>query len=229
MKLRGTAPKVITFDCYGTLIQWDEGLVAAIESLLRRHDRSDLAAGEFMAAYGDIEHRIEQTPPYRRFREIAALAFPEALARFDIRCQAEDIAAVVEAIPTFGPFPEVPGVLERLRKLARLAIISNIDDDLIAGNVERIGVPLDAVITAEQAKAYKPSRAIFEHAYRQLGVDPADTVHVCASPILDLTACRELGLRCVWINRIPGQRAPAGFEPDAVLPDLSGVPDLLGA
>ncbi len=228
MKLGGEPPKVLTFDCYGTLIQWDEGLVATTRSMLQRHGRADLDAREFLAEYGEIEHRIEQTPPYRSFREVVSEALPAALAHFELVCRSDDVATLVDAIPTWGPFPEVPAVLERLRENYRLAIISNTDDDLVMGNVERLGVPIDHVITAQQARAYKPSRAIFEYAYEQLGVDPADTVHICASPILDLPACRDLGLRCVWINRIEGQKPPADFEPDAELNDLSGVPDLLG-
>lgn len=228
MKINGEPPKVLTFDCYGTLIHWDEGLVAATKSMLQRHGRTDLDAREFLVEYGEIEYRIEQTPPYHSYCEVVSKALPAALERFGVVCRPDDVATLVDAVPTWGPFPEVPAVLERLRESYPLAIISNTDDELIMGNVERLGVPIDHVITAQQARAYKPSRAIFEYAYEQLKVDPADTVHICASPILDLPACRDLGLRCIWINRIDGQKPPADFEPDAELNDLRGVPDLVG-
>ena len=180
-------------------------------------------------AYDRHEHRLEQEPPHRPFREVAAEGLRLAMEELGLPYAPDDIAALTDAIPRMGPFPEVPGVLERLRDRYPLCIISNTDDDLIAGNVENIGVPIDRVVTAQQAGAYKPSERIFEYAHDALGAYPEEVLHICASPHLDLVACRAMRLRCVWINRRGGAHGIEGFAPDAELPDLSGVPSLVDA
>jgi beta-phosphoglucomutase-like phosphatase (HAD superfamily) len=113
----------------------------------------------------------------------------------------EDVERLAKSIVTMGPHSEVPGVLRRLRERYKLAIITNSDDDLIVHNVKKIGVPIDYVITAEQAQAYKPSRQIFEHAHRTMGVSKDETVHVAMGMVVDMQACHELGIRAIWINR----------------------------
>jgi 2-haloacid dehalogenase len=120
----------------------------------------------------------------------------------------------------------VPATLQRLRAKFRLAIISNTDDDLIAGTVAAIGVPIDTVITAQQARAYKPNHQLFIHAHAVLGVTPEETVHVGMGQVTDLKACHELGIRAVWIDRL-GETLNPDWTPEAVLPDLSGLPELL--
>jgi len=106
----------------------------------------------------------------------------------------------------------------------KLCIISNTDDDIIAGNIKQLGGHIDRVITAQQAQAYKPSRVIFEHAHRTIGVGKDDLVHICASPQLDLTAARDLGFRCIWIDRGTGRKPPANYAPDAIFSALDQMP-----
>ncbi len=219
-------PKFITFDCYGTLIQWDQGLQKAVKEILARYGRSDLPAKQFIEVYDDAEHRIEQEPPHRPFKVVAGEGLKEAMGKLGLPFAAEDASILIESISRMGPFPEVPDVLRRLRERYKLAIISNTDDDLIAGNVRNIGVPIDHVITAQQAGAYKPSRKIFEHAHRVLGVTVEEVVHVAASMRLDIQACKELGIRCIWINR-RGEAGRPDYKPYEELNDLSGVPDYL--
>lgn len=126
------------------------------------------------------------------------------------------------------PFPEVVAALGELKRLGfRTCIISNTDDGIIAGNVAQLGGHIDRVITAQQAQAYKPSRQIFDHAHRALGVDVGRVVHICASPHLDLAAARDLGFRCIWIDRGTGRQPLADYTPNAVLPRLDRVPACL--
>jgi 2-haloacid dehalogenase len=220
-------PKWLTFDCYGTLIQWDEGLLAAVEAILARHPGTAVDAATLIRIYDAHEHRLEQTPPHRSFKEVAAEGLKMAMEELGLPYEASDIATLTGRIPKMGPFPEVPAALAKLRARYPLCIISNTDDDLIAGNVANIGVPIDRVVSAQQAGAYKPSPAIFRHAHAQLGVSADEVVHICASPHLDLVACRDLGIRAIWINRRAGQTGIEDFTPLTELPDLSGVPDLL--
>nr|WP_051045060.1 HAD-IA family hydrolase [Methylobacterium sp. B1] len=126
------------------------------------------------------------------------------------------------------PHTDVPTALGRLRARYRLAIISNTDDDLIAGTVAAIGVPIDFVITAEQARAYKPDHQLFLHAYATLGMTKEETVHVGMGQFTNLKVCYELGIRSVWIDRI-GEPLSPDWPPHAELDDFEGLPDMLSA
>jgi 2-haloacid dehalogenase len=225
--LTGRRPAWVTFDCYGTLIQWDEGLLAAVRQILARHGASGVDPGAVLRAYDQEEYRLEQTPPHRLFREIAGESLRLALAQLGLASDRADIELLTSSISRMPPFPEVPGALGALKAAGlHLCIVSNTDDDIIAGNVAQLGGHVERVVTAQQARAYKPSRRIFEHAHRLLGVGPDDVVHVCASPQIDLTAARDIGFRSVWIDRGTGRAPLPDYVPAAVLPTLEGVPRL---
>lgn len=228
MTLRGKAkPLWLTFDCYGTLIQWDEGLSAAVEQILARQHASSVDAATLIRVYDHHEHALEQTSPHRSFREVAGTALQQAMAELGLRYHDSDIALLTNRISQMPPFPEVVGALGCLKRAGfRLCIISNTDDDIIAGNVAQLGGHIDRVVTAEQAQAYKPSSRIFHHAHRELGIGIGDVVHICASPHLDLVAARDMGFRCIWIDRSTGRKAPPDYTPGATLPRLDAVPPL---
>jgi 2-haloacid dehalogenase len=123
------------------------------------------------------------------------------------------------------PFPEVPAALRDLKAQGfKLCIISNTDDGIIAGNVAQMGGHIDRVITAQQAGCYKPRRQIFAHAHRALGVSQDQIVHICASPHLDLAAARDLGFRCIWIDRGTGRKPLRDYTPNQIFPTLDRVP-----
>ncbi|MET1026644.1 MAG: HAD-IA family hydrolase, partial [Dongiaceae bacterium] len=177
--------------------------------------------------YDHHEHRLEQTPPHRSFREITALSLHHAMTELGLPSEAEDADLLTSSISSMPPFPEVPAALGKLKQAGfRLCIISNTDDAVIAGNVAQLGGHIDRVITAEQGKAYKPSPRLFNYAYRALGVDKDDVVHICASPHLDHAAARELGFRCIWIDRGSGRKLLPDYTPDEILPGLDAVPPL---
>ncbi|WP_342236903.1 haloacid dehalogenase type II [Inquilinus sp. OTU3971] len=224
--LSGPRPAWVTFDCYGTLIQWDEGLREAVRTILAGKAGA-VDPDRLITTYDRHEHAIEQAEPHRRFRDIAGTALRLAMQDLGVASDERDAAILTGAISRMPPFPEVGPALAALKTAGfRLCIISNTDDDVIAGNVAQLGGHIDRVVTAQQAGAYKPSRRIFEHAHRVLGVAKDEVVHVCASPHLDLVATRALGLRDVWIDRGTGRRPADGYAPDAVLPTLDGVPGL---
>ncbi len=224
--LSGPRPAWVTFDCYGTLIQWDEGLHDAVRAILAERAEA-ISLERLIATYDAHEHAIEKAEPQRRFRDIAGVALGLAMRDLGMKAREGDAATLTDAIGRMPPFPEVVPVLGVLKRAGfRLCIISNTDDAIIAGNVAQLGGHIDRVVTAEQAGAYKPSRRIFDHAHRSLGVTKDDVVHVCASPHLDLVATRELGLRDVWIDRGTGRGPRDGDRPHAVLPTLDGLPGL---
>jgi len=228
MTLRGTEKPIwLTFDCYGTLIQWDEGLQAAVEQILAQQPDAHVEAATLNRVYDRHEHELQQTSPHRSFRDVTALSLQRTMSELGLTFRPEDAELLTSRISQMPPFPEVVATLGALKQAGfRLCIISNTDDAIIAGNVEQLGGHIDRVITAEQAQAYKPSPRIFEHAYRQLGVTIGDVVHICASPHLDLVAARGLGFRCIWIDRGTGRKPLSDYTADATLPRLDKVPPL---
>ncbi|MBI3710308.1 MAG: haloacid dehalogenase type II [Proteobacteria bacterium] len=224
--LNGAKPAWLTFDCYGTLIQWDEGLIAAVEKILAKRGQTRATPAQVMEFYDRHEHELEQSKPHRSFRDIAGHSLERALDELGLGSEPSDIEILTSGISAMPPFPEVVGALAALRAAGfRLCIISNTDDAIIAGNVAQMGGHIDRVITAEQAQAYKPSAKIFAHAYDALGVTKDDIVHICASPQLDLAAARDIGFRCVWIDRGTGRKAPPDYRPNMVFSRLDSVPD----
>jgi 2-haloacid dehalogenase len=216
-------PTFITFDCYGTLVDFDLNTVT-IGTLAERASRIEIDAFlqdfetiRFQAVLGD----------YLPYGDVLRHSLAAAMKEHGLTYRDDDGDAIIQAVPTFGPFPDVPAVLERLRQCCQLVIVSNSDDDLIAGNVRNIGVPFDRVITAEQAGAYKPSPVVFEYTLRELGCDISDIVHVAQGFEYDIMPAHDLGWKRVWINRNGRQGDPA-YGPYDELPDLAGLPALLG-
>ena len=147
--------------------------------------------------------------------------------RFHLPYREADGQAIADAVPTWGPYPEVPAALRALASRYPLVILSNADDNQVMSNVEKLGAPFHAVYTAEQAQAYKPRYQAFEYMFNQLGCGPKDLLHVSASPRYDLMVANDLGVtHKVHVNR--------GFEPSTPgygyyeVNLLSQVPPLLG-
>lgn len=218
-------PDTITFDCYGTLVDFDLNHVT--RGILGDRLRID---GVDEAAFLD-DFRVMRfqavLEPYRPYRDLLRATLDQAMRLHGMPFRPADGDALVAAVPEFGPFPEVPAALKRLKQRYRLAIISNTDDDLIRGNVERIGVEFDFVITAQQARAYKPQRDAFEFALRTVRRTPDQTIHVAQGFEYDIIPTHGLGMRRIWINR-SGRRGSSAFLPYDELPDMSRLPSLLG-
>lgn len=220
------APEVITFDCYGTLVQWHEVLLREIDMKLEKHDASGTSASVILNNFSAQSRRLTAQWPHRLYKDILRVGFATAFSENGLTLSVGELESIASSLMTMGPHPEVPDALRRLRERYKLAIFTNSDDDLVAPTVARIGVPFDYVITAQQAKAYKPSRQLFEHAYRTMGVAPNQTVHVAMGMYTDMKACHELGLRGIWINR----RDEAGnpdWLPYTDVTDLDGAAALL--
>jgi len=218
-------PAWLTFDCYGTLIQWDEGLLAAIGRIFERHGHREVDPRTLIAIYDRYEHALEQKEPVLSFRDVAAGALRAAMRELGLRSSPGDLELLLGSISAMPPFPEVPDALASLARAGfRLCVISNTDDDVISGNIAQLGGSIDRVVTAQQARAYKPSRRIFEHAHGLLGVTRGEVVHICASPHLDHAAARDLGFRCIWIDRGTGRTLLPDYTPDAIFPTLADVP-----
>lgn len=221
-------PEVITFDCYGTLVQWHRAVREAVRTVIASHGRDDpekqvtWLADRFRATA--VAH--QQRPPYRCYSTILRESLGELLVGIGLSANEEDHATLWKVLSRIAPHPDAQPALTRLRSRYRLAIISNTDDKLIAGTVAMIGAPIDFVITAQQARAYKPDHRLFAHAYEIMGVSRAETVHVGMGQVTDLKICHELGIRSVWIDR-EGEPLNPDWPPNATLPNLSALPGIL--
>lgn len=195
------SPKVITFDCYGTLVRWYEVLLGEIDATLENHGAASTSASAVLDSFSAQGRHLTAERPHRRYKEILRVGFANAFGEHGIMPTPDEIERIAQSPKRMGPHPDVPDALRRLRARYKLAIFTNSDDDLIAPTIAGIGVPFDFVITAEQAQAYKPSRRLFEYAYRKMGVSPDETVHVAMGMYWDMKARHELGLQGIWVNR----------------------------
>jgi 2-haloacid dehalogenase len=223
----GTKPEWLTFDCYGTLIQWDEGLIRTVETILAKKNGTHVTPHKLVQVYDHYEHALETEKPHRSFRDVAGRALALAMKDLGLTYDNSDIESLTSSISQMPPFQEVVPALAQLKKMGfKLCIISNTDDDIIAGNVAQMGGSIDRVISAQQAQAYKPTRQIFNHAHGALGVTKNNVIHICASPHLDLQAARDMQFRTVWIDRDTPRRPLSDYTPDAILDRLDKVPVL---
>ncbi|WP_037682336.1 haloacid dehalogenase type II [Streptomyces griseus] len=218
--------EIVTFDAYATLINFELG-PTTLKVIEDRLGLDNLDVDEFLDDFRVMRFQAV-LEDYRPYHEILHSSLRNAMRLHGLEYRESDGEALVDAVPTFGPFPEVPEALRALKTRYEIAIISNTDDNLIARNVENIGVEFDYVITAQQAGAYKPDRQTFKHAFRTMGVESSQVIHVAQGWEYDHIPTRDLGLkRRVWINRY-GRKGSADYQPYDELPDLSGLPKLLG-
>jgi 2-haloacid dehalogenase len=202
-----------TFDCYGTLIDWNGGIRAELARVFGE-ERAD----EQLRRYHELEPGLEHDGTLS-YREVMI----EAMRRLGAPPGEE--GALAASLPSWRPFPEVPSALEEARSRGwRLAILSNSDPDLIAASKERLGVPFDETVVAGEIGSYKPAHRHWEEFTRRTAADPSRHVHVAASLFHDISPATELGLRNVWINRVAERADPV---PTRELADLSGLADVL--
>jgi 2-haloacid dehalogenase len=214
-----TTPRWVTFDCYGTLIDWNLGIGRELERLFGVE-----AAPRLLERYHEIEPALE-SEAFRTYHDVLALALERLAQEEHVQLPEGEGGALARSLPEWSPFPEVPGALAELRERGwKLAILSNTDRDLIAASQRRLGVPVDLAIVAEDVQSYKPALGHWEHFFEATAAERERHVHVAASLLHDIAPARELELRSVWINRLGEQ---AGPEPDRELPDLSRLPDTL--
>jgi 2-haloacid dehalogenase len=208
-----------TFDCYGTLIDWERGIGDALASLWPDADRDAL-----LPRYHEIEPRV-QLQGALPYREVMRQALVLLAGDEDLALAEADEYSLAESLPSWRPFPEVPGALAELRGRGfNLAILSNTDPDLLDASLERIGVSVDGRITAAEAGSYKPAPGHWERFFAEYGADRDQHVHVAASLYHDIEPAAKLGLRAVWINRLHEQ---SDLPRAAELKDLSRLPDVL--
>ena len=202
-----------TFDCYGTLIDWNGGIRRELVRVFGE-DRAD----ERLARYHEIEPGL-QTGGARSYREVMTEAMRE------LGAPDQEVSGLAKALPSWEPFPEVRSSLEEARARGwNLAILSNTDRDFIEASMKQIGVPFELAIVASEIGSYKPGHLHWSRFFEETAAPPERHVHVAQSYFHDIVPANELGLRSIWINRYGQSHEP---PPTRELEDLSRLPDAL--
>jgi 2-haloacid dehalogenase len=221
--------EVLTFDCYGTLIDWEAGIAAGLRRIL---DPRGVHLGEedLLERYARHEASIE-AGPYAPYRDVLARSLRGVCAELGVEPTEAEAAAFGGSVGDWPAFPDSPDSLALLATRFGLAVITNCDDDLFAASNRRLGVTFDWVITAQQARSYKPSERTFELAFERIGVPRERILHVAQSLFHDHVPAKRLGMTTAWVNRRhdrPGSGAtpPAAATPDMAVPDMATLAHL---
>lgn len=221
--------KVITFDCYGTLIDWENGMLGALKPLLvsKGIDLEDEAILKHFAKFESEQEKGE----YLQYRDVLKAVVRNFGEKFNFEPSLAEQNSLPDSIKNWQPFPDTKKALQLLKSRFKLAIISNIDDDLFADTAQLLGVEFDYIITAEQVKSYKPSLTNFNYALKQINFPPEQIIHAACSVYHDLVPASSLGLTTVWINRRANQQGsgaalPATAQADLEVGDLQTLANL---
>jgi 2-haloacid dehalogenase len=213
----------LTFDCYGTLIDWERGILNALQPVLAPRG-VEMGEEELLELYARHEAELE-AGPYLPYREVVAGSLRRLAADLGHELADEEAAAFAAAVGDWPAFPDTAASLRHLQGRFGLGVITNCDRDLFARSNLRLGVTLDWVVTAEDAGAYKPSLAPFELAFATVDAPRERILHVAQSLFHDHVPAKELGLTTVWVDRRHdregfGATPEAVAEPDLIVPDM---------
>jgi 2-haloacid dehalogenase len=227
--------EVVSFDCYGTLIDWESGIISGLRPVLVNH-AIDVTDDEILELHAQTEHRLQSSSTegnYTKYRDILRQEVLEAGKRWGFEPEPSEVDALADSLRHWKPFPDTVEALKALKKRYKLAIISNVDDGLFALTACHLEVEFDWIITAEQAGTYKPSKNNFEVAIGRMGVRREKLLHAAESLFHDVVPAKEMGLSTVWVHRRTGKEGfgatpPAEAEPDLEVPDLRTLAAELG-
>jgi 2-haloacid dehalogenase len=220
--------EALSFDCYGTLIDWESGILGYLSPLL--HGKGcNVSDAQILSLYSESEPR-QQDMPYRSYRDVLSAVVRDFGREFRIEFTEDELDGLANSIRTWVPFPDTVPALQRLKPHYKLAVLSNIDDDLFALTEPKLGVQFDCIVTAKQVQSYKPSVRNFETLLDRLGVEKGRLLHVAESLYHDVVPAHALGIATVWVNRRQGRPAAAtklvAAQPDLEVPTVCALADL---
>ena len=217
--------EVVSFDCYGTLIDWERGILPPLKQLLSNRE-IDFSDDGTLELFAEFESELEKDEnDYIEYRKILQEIVKKFGQRFNFEPTETEINSLVDSLKNWQPFPDTVAALSALKQKYKLAVISNIDDDLFAGTAKHLKVEFDWLITAEKVRSYKPSTRNFEIALETMGIPPEKLLHVAQSVYHDIVPATSMGISTVWVNRRHdktgfGATMPASGKPDLEVPDL---------
>lgn len=211
----------LSFDCYGTLVDWETGICRAVSDVLASYGVK-LSYVEILSRFSEVEPVVQQSSGYLEYRGVLRRVMETIGAGLGLELNKTDAARLADSLPDWPVFPDVFDALTALKSRYKLAVISNVDDDLFAATAKAIGVDFDVVVTAEQVGGYKPDLKNFLVASERMGVQKQRWLHVAESLYHDIAPANRLGIASVWVNR---SNRGGGTRQTAAIPDVE-VPDL---
>ncbi|MEK6405575.1 MAG: HAD family hydrolase [Acidobacteriota bacterium] len=215
---------IITFDCYGTLIDWESGIIGAFQSEAAI-DGVELSGEQIIAAYAGEEPQVESAP-YRPYRDVLSETARCVAATLGWKLAPERAGFLAASLPDWKPFSDTNSALERLGRRFKLGILSNIDDDLLTATRRHLSVDFDLIVTAQQVRSYKPGFAHFKEAIARAGAKRL--LHAAQSYFHDVVPAGKLGIPAVWINRKGSHVDQGGPLPECEVRNLIELADLMG-
>jgi 2-haloacid dehalogenase len=210
--------EILTFDCYGTLIDWESGILSALRPIVSAHGKT-IDDATLLKLYGDFELCSEQGA-FRSYREVLESVVRQLGDELEFAPTAEEVRSLPNSLATWKPWPDTVAALQQLKTRYRLAILSNVDDDLFAATRPQLEVKFDEVITAQQAQAYKPSLKLFELALSRINAPAHRVLHAGQSIYHDVLPAQALGLATVWVNRPSARPGVGAVKAADATPDL---------
>ena len=222
---------VITFDCYGTLIDWESGILACMLPLVERHGVT-ISTGDLLRAYARAESAVE-SGAFVNYREVLRRTMSAMSHDIGFSVDIHESETLLRSLPSWPPFPDSVAALKRLATRFRLGLISNVDDGLLRSSLTQLQSSFAFVVTSERARAYKPDVRPFELALGEVGCASDRVLHVAQSRYHDIAPARSLGLTCVHVmrgNRPADERAnlPSTAQADLEVDSLAELADRLG-
>jgi 2-haloacid dehalogenase len=210
--------EILTFDCYGTLINWEDGILRCLRRILTAHNQQ-VDDATILRLYGDFEASAEQGE-FRSYRKILNSVVWQFGKQFGFSSSDREVGSLAESLKEWKPWPDTVEALRLLKDRFRLGIISNVDDDLFAATRPQLEVEFSQIITAQQARAYKPSLKIFDLALSRVGAPANRILHVGQSLYHDVIPAQSIGLATVWVNRPSARTGVGAVKAAEAQPDL---------
>lgn len=209
--------RVLTFDCYGTLIDWESGILNALKPVFIAH-QVKISQDDALALFGELESAEEQD--YKPYFRVLENVLAEMGKRLGFQPSRDELRAFGQSVADWQPFPDTVDALYRLKQKYKVCVLSNVDDDLFAHSARKLQVVFDDVITAQQCKSYKPSLNNFRVAETRVGVPKTEWLHVAQSLFHDIAPAKQLGLNTVWVNRRWNKPGSGATVPTEATPDV---------
>ena len=218
----------LTFDCYGTLVDWESGICDAVSKVLTRHGEHK-SNPELLTLFSTIEPRIQSAPGYLTYREVLRRVMDNIGTELRLQFSDEELSSLPESMSNWPVFPDAEQALNTLKTRYKLAVISNVDDDLFASSAKALNVDFDLVVTAQQVQSYKPDLRNFEFASALMAVENHNWLRVAESLYHDIGPANQLGIKSVWVNRPNrgGGTRHTNAVPDMTITDLTTLAQML--
>ena len=214
----------LSFDCYGTLIDWETGIAQAVASVFNSHG-VDKTQAEILALFADSEPKVQTSGEFLGYRRVLAGVMEMMASQVGLTLYSSESDSLADSLHRWPVFPDATDSLKRLESRYRLAIISNVDDDLFSRSAQALGVKFDEVVISQQARSYKPDLQIFHLARERMGVENANWLHIGESLYHDIGPANLLGVDSVWVKRQDrgGGTRPSDAVPSLVVSDLAAL------